>query len=120
RLTDEQGEFRFENMTNRHVRLFVAREGFATTSAVTWTNREGAVVIRLLPGVLREIDIRAAGEEIVMLRVLDSLGAPLLDDHVYGAVHDGKSTRMRLSIHAHTLEVWKPGGTKPSLTIDLQ
>lgn len=120
RRTDEQGEFRFENMTNRHVRLFVAREGFATTSAVTWTNREGAVVIRLLPGVLREIDISAAGEEIVMLRVLDSLGAPLLDDHVYGAVHDGKSTRMRLSIHAHTLEVWKPGGTKASLTIDLQ
>lgn len=120
RLTDEQGEFRFENMTNRHVRLFVSREGFATTSAVTWTNREGAVIIRLLPGVLRDIDISAAGEELVMLRVLDSLGAPLLDDHVYGAVHGGKTTRMRLSIHAHTLEIWKPGGTKPSLTVDLQ
>jgi RNA polymerase sigma-70 factor (ECF subfamily) len=118
--TDEHGGFRFTNLTSRHVRVFVGREGFASTSALTWTNREGPAIIRLPPGVQREIDISDAGDELVMLRVLDSQGDPLNDDRIYGAVHGGKTTQARLSIHAYTAEIWTTNGTQPLFTVNLQ
>lgn len=71
---------------------------------------------QLLPGIQRKIESGAVGDAGVMLRVLDSRGAPLLDDRSYGAVH-GRSTRARLSIHAATVEVWTVGAKEPSLTI---
>lgn len=119
-VTDEAGAFAYSDLTDRQVRVFVSREGFASTSATTVSNRQGVLTVRLLPGVPREIDISKANGELVMFRVLDSRGEPLLDDRVYGAVHGGESTRMRLSIHAHKIEVWRVNGTEPAFTINAQ
>lgn len=119
-MTDEAGEFRFSNLANGDVRLFVSHREFATTSALTPVQRNDPVTIRLRPGTERTIELGLAGDQAVMLRVLDAQGAPLMDDRVFGAVHGGRAVRLRLSIHAQTLEVHDPGGGGPTLTLDLR
>mgnify|MGYP003645629839 CR=1 FL=1 len=120
RVTDEAGGFRYEGLEDRDVRVFVAREGFAATSELTRVRRDEPMTVRLLPGVLREIDTRAAGNGVFMLRVLDSQGAPLRDDRLYGGAHGGATIRLHVSIHSHTVELWKPGASKPTLMLPLQ
>ena len=102
------------------MRVLDARQGFATTSKLTRVKRNEPMTVRLWPGVLREIDTRAAGDGVFMLRVLDSQGAPLRDDRLYGGAHGGAMIRLHVSIHGHTVELWKPGASKPTLVLPLQ
>lgn len=117
--TDTAGEFRILSLARGHVRLFVARQGFASTSVLTPVERRKPVVIRMLPGTERTIDVGPAGDDgAYMLRILDAQGAPLMDDRLSGTVHSGQRVRIRLAIRAHTIEVWKPRDTRPRLTLD--
>lgn len=119
-MANEQGQFGFGDLARGSVRLFVSRRGFATTSAVAVTDQETPVTIRMRPGVERRFNLGTAEEPPVGLRVLDAQGSPLKDDRLFGGLHGRVGTRIRLTVDAHTLEVWRPGEAKPVRTINLK
>lgn len=117
-VTDERGEFRFTNLAEGSVRIFAAGPRFACTSVLTQVKRSEPLILRMLEGAEKRIEIAPAGEHGVMLRVLDRDGAPLLDDRIFGALHGGESTRVRLSRQARRVEVWRVGASKPESSVE--
>ncbi|MFK7743056.1 MAG: sigma-70 family RNA polymerase sigma factor [Planctomycetota bacterium] len=119
RQTDERGVFEFADLAAGEVRLFASGREFASTSTVAVAGATEAVAIHVEPGTERTLDLGAAGDQSLALRVLDIHGAPLMDDRLFGAMH-GRTTRMRLTAQAHKVEGWHVRASQPAVTIDLR
>ena len=117
--TGVTGAFHFDDLPEGSYRVFVQHREFASSSALLVAGRKEPVLIRMDRGEQREVAIDAEGLA-VQVRVLDVLGEPLLDDRVFGAMHGGPTTLMRLSKKAHKVEVWELDATEPLRTIELR
>lgn len=117
--TGVTGAFHFEGLPEGSYRVFVNHREFASSSSILVAGGREPAIIRMDRGEQREVEIGAEGLA-VQIRVLDVLGEPLLDDRVFGAMHGGASSLMRLSKKAYKVEVWELDATEPLRTIELR